>query len=186
MSIPWPSERISRVGLLEFVIACAAFLAGVTLSHRGFLHYLPPERYTHVFMLSGLVGLIVCGVMLFRIARRREYPWIVAFGAVALPFYAPGIAPYASVDRVVMAIRDLALTAAIIVFVRRILRASDELERRIHLEAVTWAFTVVLVALIVYASAEDVLPALRGPWVASAMLAAWAAAWIRASWRYQR
>lgn len=86
----------------------------------------------------------------------------------------------------VEAVRDLTIVAATIFFVGRILRTSDELERRVHLEAFMSAFTVVFVALILYASAEDVLPALRGPWVASAMLATWALAWIRACLRYQR
>ena len=43
-----------------------------------------------------------------------------------------------------------------------------------------------LVALIAYALAEDVLPALRGPWVASALLGSWVVAWVAASIRYQR
>jgi hypothetical protein len=65
-------------------------------------------------------------------------------------------------------------------------RTADELERRTHLEALSWSYTIVVVALICLALVDDVLPPLRGTWVASGMLATWFVAWLVASSRYQR
>jgi hypothetical protein len=45
---------------------------------------------------------------------------------------------------------------------------------------------VVLLVLIAHALAEDVLPPLRGVWIASAMLGTWVVAWLLTSLRYQR
>lgn len=100
MPIPWPSERISRAGLVEFIVAAAALLLGFTLLRRGFLRYLTLDATTHALMLGGLLAVILSGIALFRLARRREYPWIVAFAAVALPLYAPYLAPYDTLWRV--------------------------------------------------------------------------------------
>jgi hypothetical protein len=73
-----------------------------------------------------------------------------------------------------------------VVFLVRSVRGADELERRVHLEALSWSYAAVVVALVSLALVEDALPPLRGPWVASGMLAAWFVAWVIASVRYQR
>ena len=185
MPIPWPSERISRAGLVEFLIAVAGLVFGVVTLRQAGLTYITSTN-SKWLLPTGLAALAVCGFALFRIVKRREYPWIVAFAAVALPLYEPSQAPYGLADRVVFAIRDLALLAAAVFFLARALRATDELEHRIQLEGLAWSYSVVLVALIAYALAEDILPPLRGVWVASLMLASWALAWAYTSFRYQR
>ena len=184
MSIHWPSERISRAGLLEFVMATVALGVGHVALQRAGLSYLAPS--TSTWLAVGLAALVACGYALFRIVRRREYPWIIAFAAFAMPFYEPSQAPYGVADRVVFAVRDLVLLAVVILFLARAVRTGDELERRVQLEGLAWSYPVVLLALISYALVEDVLPPLRGVWVASAMLASWAVAWAYTSYRYQR
>ncbi len=78
------------------------------------------------------------------------------------------------------------LIGAAVVFIAQSIARADELERRIHLEALAWSYTVVLVVLLVQAMASDVLPPLRATWVASGLLGGWVAAWLATSVRYQR
>jgi hypothetical protein len=186
MTITWPSERMSGTGLGQFGVAAAALVLGVLSLRRWGLSYLAPMASNWTPLLVGFSALFACGFALFGIVRRREYPWIIGFAAVALPLFQPSLAPYRLTDRVVFGIRDLALIAVAVLFVARAIKSTDELERRVHLEALAWSYPVVLTALIAYAMAQDLLPPLRGPWVASAMLATWTAAWVFVSLRYQR
>ena len=82
--------------------------------------------------------------------------------------------------------RRLALVVAVFVFLVRTIGRADELERRTHLEALSWSYAIVVVALVAQALIEDLLPPLRGTWIASGMLAIWFLAWVAASIRYQR
>lgn len=186
MSVQWPSDHMSRRGLTEFAIATIGLLLGVWVLRRAGLEYLAPLSSRAPLLLLGFASLFACGFSLFAIVRRREYPWIVAFAAVALPLFEPARAPYGVVDRVVFALRDLALVGAAVLFLIRAVRRADELERRTHVEALSWSFTIVVVALVCQALIEDVLPPIRGTWVASGMLATWFIAWVAASMRYQR
>jgi hypothetical protein len=186
MNLQWPSERISRTGLADFAVAAVGIVVGVLALRRAGLIYLaPPSAWAPVFFL-GLAALGACGWTLFRIVRRREYPWILAFAAIALPLFEPSRAPYGVVDRVVLGMRDLALVGAAAVFLIRAVLQADELERRTHVEALSWSYAIVVVTLVSQALLEDVLPPLRGTWVASGMLAMWFVAWVVASIRYQR
>lgn len=186
MSIPWPSERASRTGLAESLGAALSLLIGVTALRRFGLTYLSPFSTNWGPFAVGFLALSACGFLLYRLVKRREYPWIIAAAALALPLFHPSEAPYGPVDRAVFAVRDMALIAVVVVFVLRTMRSTDELEQRIHLRALAWSYSVVLIALIAYAMAEDLLPPLRGAWVASGMLGSWVVAWLLASVRYQR
>jgi len=177
------TEPMSRRGLAEFVGAAATLVIGVVVLQRAGLVYL--ERPYALFLL-GFGALFICGALVFRIVRRGEYPWIFGLAAIALPLFQPSAAPYGARDRVVFAVRDLVLLATAVLFVARSIRRADELERRVHVQAVTWSFTAVVVGLVSYAMAEDALPPLHATWVASALLASWVAAWVYESARYQR
>ena len=186
MSLQWPSDRMSRRGLADFVVAAIGLLLGVWALRRAGPTYLAPPSSWAPPLLLGFAALFACGFSLFAIVRRREYPWIVAFAAIALPLFEPARAPYGVGDRMVLAIRDIALVGAAVVFLFRAVAGADELERRTHLEALSWSYTIVVVALVCQALVEDVLPPIRGTWVASGMLATWFIAWVAASMRYQR
>ncbi len=181
----WPTARASRQGLVEFVVAAILFPAAVWLLREAGLRYLDKASSLPLFW-TGVTLLVPFGVAVFRIARRREYPWLLALAAVALPLFDPTQAPYGAWQRVLMAARDLALIGATVWFVVRSMRLADELELRIHHEAVAWSYTAVLVLLLVQAMAADVLPPLRATWVASGLLAGWVAAWLVTSVRYQQ
>ena len=186
MSTPWPSERASRKGLAEFLFAAVMLTAGVVVMRQTLLDYTSPDAMRGV--LTGFVALVASGFAAFHIVRRREYPWILGLAAVGLLFYEPipGAFGGSVFWRLTTAVRDLALIGAVTYFLARTMRSTDELERRIQIEALSCSYSLVLVALIVHALAEDVLPPLRGPWVASALLGSWVVAWVAASIRYQR
>ena len=181
----WPSDRMSRRGVADFAVAAVGLLLGVYALRRAGLNYLDPPSNAPL-LVFGFAALTACGFSLFAIVRRGEYPWILAFGAIALPLFEPSRAPYGVIDRVVLGIRDLALVIGAVAFLVRAVGRSDELERRTHLEALSWSYTIIVVTLVSLALVEDVLPPLRGTWVASGMLATWFVAWIVASSRYQR
>jgi len=181
----WPSARASRQGLIEFTLGAVFFTAGVLILERVYLHYLDVSSVLRFLAALGWVLLAFFGLAVFRIARRREYPWLLALAAVAIPFFDPTKAPYAGSFRVIVAIRDVVLIAAAVLFIAQSTRRADELERRIHLEALAWSYTTVIVALLIQAMAADVLPPLRGAWVASGLLAGWVVSWLVISIRYQ-
>jgi hypothetical protein len=181
----WPTERASRRGLVDCVVAAAAFPAAFFLWQAAGVRYLDKDASLPLFV-GGVICLALFGAGVFRIARRREYPWLVAIAAVALPFFDPTEAPYHGTTRVVFAARDLVLIVIGIAFVAQSIQRADELERRIHLQALAWSYTVVVVLLLIQAMAADSLPPLRATWIASALLIGWVAAWIVTSIRYQR
>jgi hypothetical protein len=185
MLVNWPSARMSRTGVAEFAVASVGLVAGVFALRRAGTIYLEPARSHLPVFLLGFVALVLCGAALFRIARRGEYPWLFAFAAIALPLFEPSRAPYSLAGRVVMGARDLALVGAVVVYMLRSLARADELERRIHVEAQSWSYAIVVAALVGHALFEDALP-LRGTWVASGMLGTWFVAWLAVSLRYQR
>jgi hypothetical protein len=181
----WPTERASRQGFLECAVAAILFPPGVLLLRRAGLLYLDKPSSMPLFW-SGLALLVLCGVAVFRIASRREYPWLLALAAVALPLFDPTQAPYTATQRMAMAARDLTLIAVVVWFVAQSVRRADELERRIHFEALAWSYTAVLIVLLIQAMAADALPPLRATWVASGLLAGWVVAWLVTSVRYQQ
>jgi len=181
----WPTERASRQGLIEFAVGAIVLPAGVLLLEQAGVRQFDKASSLPPF-IGGLALLVLFGVAAFRIARRGEYPWLLALAAVALPLFDPTQAPYHGGFRVLVAARDLVLIGAAVVFVAQSIQRADELERRIHLEALAWSYTAVIVVLLVQAMAADVLPPLRAAWVTSGLLAGWVAAWLATSVRYQR
>lgn len=181
----WMTARASRQGLVELVVGAAGLTMGLLLLRQAGLSYLGEPRSTPRLAAGGMALLVLCGVMAFRIARRREYPWLLALTAVALPFYDPTQAPYDGPFRVVVTVRDLVLILATLGFVAQAMRRADELERRVHFEALAWSNAGILVLLLIQSMAADVLPPLRATWLASAMIGSWVLAWLMASRRYQ-
>ena len=84
-----------------------------------------------------------------------------------------------------MGVRDLLLIGATVIFIAQSIHRADELERKIHLEALAASYTTVVVLLLIQAMAADVLPPLRATWVASGLLIGWVVAWLVTSWRYR-
>lgn len=181
----WPTERASRRGLLECIVAVIAFPAAFFLwQHAGVIY--TDKAASMPWFWAGLASLIVFGICVFRIAKRREYPWLIAVLAAALPLFDPTKAPYNHTQRAVIGIRDVFLIVGVAAFIAQSMQRGDELERRIHLQALSWSFTIVVVLLLIQAMAADVLPPLRATWIAAALLISWVAAWVVMSMRYER
>ena len=107
------------------------FPAGVLLLEQAGVRYLDKAGSLPLFFAAlTLLGLF--GVAAFRIARRREYPWLLALAAVALPLFDPTQAPYHGGFRVLVGARDVVLIGATVVLVAQSIQSGDELERRIH------------------------------------------------------
>jgi hypothetical protein len=185
MASRWPSDRISSKGCVEFTLAAIAAPAGVLLLRRAGVQYLQPFSAWGPPFVGGLIALVAAGTAAFRIVRQREYPWLVALAAIALLMFDPTLAPYDPGFRLAVAVRDLLLVAAVAAFLVRALREADELERRIHFQALAFSWAAAVIVLVLSAEAADVVR-LRGTWIASAMLATWFACWLVASIRYQR
>lgn len=180
----WPLARASRQGLLEFAFGGVFITVGVLLLKQAGILYLDTSTSLPRFFVA-LALLTLSGIAVFRIARRREYPWLLALAAIAIPLFDPTKAPYSGHFRLIVAARDLVLIAAAVLFVAQSTRRADELERRIHLEALAWSYTAVILALLIQTMAADVLPPIRATWVASGLLAGWVISWLVISIRYQ-
>jgi MFS family permease len=74
--------------------------------------------------------------------------------------------------------------AAVLVFAR-LLRRSDELERRLHLEGAFYGLAFGLIGSVVYSLFEHRLPDLRGGWVAVALLLSWWVGYLVTARRYR-
>jgi hypothetical protein len=180
----WSTERASVVGFVECAAGAILLPAGVLLTRQAGLRYLDHRAASPLFW-AGVALLGLFGAAAFRIARRREYPWLLALIAVALPMFDPTQAPYTGGFRVIVAVRDIVLIGATIIFIAQSIQRADELERKIHLEALAASYTIVVILLLIQAMAADVLPPLRATWVASALLIGWVVAWLVTSWRYR-
>jgi len=180
-----PSERISRAGVAEFIGAAVGLVGGtLLLQNAGRIYLEHPQSY--YFFLAGAAALSAAGILVFRIVRRGEYPWIFGLAAIVLPLFQPSAAPYTIGFRLVVAIRDLGLMATAVIFVERSISRGDELEQHVHVRAVSWSYVAIVVVLVSYAMFEDLLPPLHATWVASALLASWMVAWVYESARYQQ
>lgn len=180
----WSTERASVVGLIEFAAGAILLPTGVLLLRQAGLRYLDHPAST--LFWAGVILLVLFGAAAFRIARRREYPWLLALVAVGLPLFDPTQAPYTAGFRVIVAIRDVLLIGATVIFIAQSIKRADELERKIHLEALAASYTTVVILLLIQAMAADVLPPLRATWVASGLLVGWVVAWLVTSWRYHQ
>lgn len=176
---------MSRGGLVPAVVATVGLWAGVALLVSFGQRYLDPRWSVRALFPCGLLCLVVAGVMTTRLVRRADYPWLMFVAALAIPLYQPFDKPDTLFWRTVGAVYGLLLVlAAVYAFVRMVAR-TDELERRINQEALAFAFVLSLVLALAYALLQDLLPPLRGLWVAAAMIAAWLVGWNLAARRYR-
>jgi hypothetical protein len=136
-------------------------------------------------LLAGLASILVAGVAAWWLAQAGRYAWLLPLAAVNLLLLQPGRAGDVRTWRVEWGVMGLAWTLAAVLVFARLLRRSDELERRLHLEGAWWALAFGLVAAVVYALFENRLPVLRGAWVAVALLIAWWVGYLAAVRRYR-
>jgi hypothetical protein len=138
-----------------------------------------------VWLLAGLTSILVAGVAAWRLARAGVYSWLIPLAAINLLLLRPGRAGDVRTWRLDWGALGLVWTLAAVAIFVRLLRRSDELERRLHLEGASFALAFGLVAAVVYALFEYRLPELRSQWVAIALLLSWWIGYLDAARRYR-
>lgn len=138
-----------------------------------------------VLLFAGLGSILVAGVAAWKLARAGRYAWLLPLAAVNLLLLQPGRAGDVRTWRLEWGVMGLVWTLAAVLVFARLLRRSDELERRLHLEGAFWGLATGLVGSVVYALFENRLPELRGQWVAVTLLLAWWLGYLATARRYR-
>jgi len=177
--------RASSSGVLWFAVSVAGSLGGVWLAVSVFRQYTNPPPVGFAMVLAGLALIFLAGFAAWRLARASLYSWLLPLAAVNLVLLRPGRAGDVSSWRLEWGVMGLAWTLAAVLVFARLLRRSDELERRLHLEGAFVGLAFGLVASVVYALFETRLPDLRGQWVAVALLLSWWVGYLTTARRYR-
>jgi hypothetical protein len=179
MVAPGDSEKqkLSQSGLLWFAVSVVGSVGGAWLARQAVSSAtmvaggVTPSDWMR--LLAGLASIALAGVAAWRLARAGLYAWLLPLAAANLLLLQPGRAGDLRTWRLEWGVMGLVWTLAAVLVFAHLLRRSDELERRLHLEGASLALGVCLLAAVVYALFENRLPVLRAQWVAMAMLVAW-------------
>jgi hypothetical protein len=176
---------MSKEGFAPAVVATAGLWLGQSLLLHFGRHYLDPGL--GVYGLAGAAFLAGAAPAAVLLVRRADYPWLMFVAAAALPLFEPQSRPDTLAWRLFSGLFGLALViVAVLAFVRMAAR-NDELERRINQEALAFAFAATLVLVMAWSvfQAQDLLPPVRGNWVACGMIVGWLVGWNAAVRRYR-
>ena len=179
------SFGMSREGALPAVVATYGLWGGRALVLRFGRNYLDSSWGNLAIFGSGVALLALAGWMVTRLARRLDYPWLMAVAAAAVPLYDPQGKPDTLFWRMFSAAYGLVLVLVAVYAFWRMVSRTDELERRINQEALAFAFAASLVLAMSHSLFQELLPPLSGLWVAAAMIAAWLVGWNVAVRRYR-
>jgi hypothetical protein len=180
---------LTESGLLFFALSAVGLAGGRWLARQAVSS---PELARGVvlpsnwaLLVAGLASLLLSGLAAWKLARAGRYAWLLPLAALCLLLLEPGRAGEASTWRLEWGVMGLVWTLAAVLVFARLLRRSDELERRLHLEGAFWGLATGLVGSIVYALFENRLPELRGQWVAVTLLLAWWLGYLATARRYR-
>jgi len=176
--------RPAGSGPFWFAVSVLGSLGGVWLSERVLRRYTDPPPGGFWWLLGGLALIFIAGFAAWRLARAGVYSWLLPLAAINLLLLQPGRAADARTWRLEWGVMGLAWTVAAVLVFARLLRRSDELERRLHLEGAFVGLAAGLVGSVVYALFENRLPELRAQWVAVALLLSWWAGYLATARRY--
>jgi hypothetical protein len=190
-----PASPSSGGRTLAGLAALASLGLLAWLAPRLGLSYTSPEP-ARARLLWGLVLLAFAGatVALVALLRCRAYRWLAVAAALALVAFDPGKYP-AGADwalghrgpawRAFWVVYVFALLTAAVAAVAWMVRRTDELEQRVNLQALGFAFGLTLAVALAWALLEDVLPPLRAAWVVALMAAGWLGGTAIVSRRYR-
>jgi len=185
-SIDAVRTRFLGSGVFWFTVSVAGSVGGGWLSqHAGRSSNHPTSGGFWGVLLVGLVSILVAGFAAWKLARASLYSWLLPLAAVNLVLLRPGRAGDVGSWRLEWGVMGLVWTLAAVLVFARLLRRSDELERRLHLEGAFFGLAFGLVASVVYALFETRLPDLRGQWVAVALLLSWWVGYLATARRYR-
>ena len=181
---PQPKPLVDA-GALWFVVSAVGSVAGGWLSRQAFRDSGGLTAAESVPLLAGLALILVAGFAAWKLAQAGVYSWLLPLAAINLLLLQPGRAGDVRSWRLEWGVMGLAWTLAAVLVFARLLRHSDELERRLHLEGAFYGLAFGLVASVVYALFETRLPELRGQWAAVALLLSWWAGYLVTARRYR-
>ena len=185
MTVDLQPRRFPDAGALWFVVSVVGSVGGGWLTQEAGRRYVNPPPGGGAMLLAGLTSILLAGFAAWKLARAGVYSWLLPLAAVNLLLLQPGRAGDVRTWRLEWGVMGLAWTLAAVLVFARLLRRSDELERRLHLEGAFVALTVGLVGSVVYALFETRLPELRGQWVAVALLLSWWVGTLATARRYR-
>jgi hypothetical protein len=177
--------RLAESGAFWFALSVFGSLAGVWLNVRTLVRYTDPPPGGYWFVLLGLVLIVLAGYAAWRLARAGTYSWLLPLAAINLVLLQPGRAGDVRTWRLEWGVMGLVWTLAAVLVFARLLRRSDELERRLHLEGAFYGLAFGLIGSVVYSLFEHRLPDLRGGWVAVALLLSWWVGYLVTARRYR-
>jgi hypothetical protein len=173
-------------GALWFAVSVLGSVAGGSLSqHAGRSSNSPTLVGFWLLLVVGLALIFLAGYAAWKLARAGVYSWLLPLAAINLLLLQPGRAGDVRTWRLEWGVMGLAWTLAAVLVFALLLRRSDELERRLHLEGSFFGLALGLVAAVVYALFETRLPALRAQWVAVALLLGWWGGFLVHARRYR-
>jgi len=178
----------SDSGPLWCAVSIMGSLGGTWLAQRAvgkasFAQAPAPSDW--LMLIAGLASILVGGLAAWWLARAGLYSWLLPLAALNLVLLQPGRAGDSRTWRLEWGVMGLAWTLAAVLVFARLLRRSDELERRLHLEAAAFALAFGLLASVLYALFENRLPELRGQWVAVTLLLSWWVGYLAMARRYR-
>ncbi len=178
-------RRLGDPGALWFVVSAVGSVGGGWLTQEAGRRYVDPPPGGFAMLLSGLAMILLAGFAAWKLARAGVYSWLLPLAAMNLLLLQPGRAGDVRTWRLEWGVMGLAWTLVAVLVFARLLRRSDELERRLHLEGAFYGLVFGLVGSVVYALFETRLPELRGQWVAVALLLSWWAGYLATARRYR-
>ena len=179
------SARSSHAGVIWFVVAALASVAGSALGRLAGPHILDPAFPARWLLTCGLASLAVAGFSTWRMVRCRADSWLLPLAALNLALLEPGRAGDAATWRAEWAVGGVAATAAAVLLFGRLLARTDELQRRTYIDGAALGLLVALPLAMAYALFESWLPPLRAQWVTMALLLLWWAGWLATAFRYR-
>ena len=179
------ARRFADSGVLWFVVSAVGSVGGGWLTQEAGRRYVNPPPGGLAMLLAGLASILLAGFAAWKLARAGVYSWLLPLAALNLVLLQPGRAGDVRTWRLEWGVMGLAWTLAAVLVFARLLRRSDELERRLHLEGAFYGLAFGLVASVVYALFETRLPELRGQWVAVALLLSWWVGTLATARRYR-
>jgi MFS family permease len=177
-------RRLADSGALWFVVSAVGSVVGGWLTQEAGRRYVNPPPKNLALLLAGLLSILLAGFAAWKLARAGVYSWLLPLAAANLVLLQPGRAD-ARTWRLEWGVMGLVWTLAAVLVFARLLRRSDELERRLHLEGAFYGLATGLVGSVVYALFETRLPELRGQWVAVALLLSWWVGTLATARRYR-
>jgi hypothetical protein len=185
MALDPPRRAFTDSGALWFALSVVGSVGGGWLTQEVGRAYTNPTPRGFALLLLGLAAILFAGFAAFKLARAGVYSWLLPLAAINLVLLQPGRAGDVRTWRLEWGLMGLAWTLAAVLVFAHLLRRSDELERRLHLEGAFYGLAFGLVASVMYALFENRLPDLRGQWVAVALLLSWWAGYLATARRYR-